>query len=423
MIATLPLRRLFGVFFCAAIQCAVIFCAGPLAAEEAGFRHVLFDGQDLANFQVYNCDAGVENGLLKLRDGNGWLRARQVYTDFVLEIDWRALKPTDYDSGIYIRAELPAKAKANWPNKYQINLKQGQEGDLLGLKDGGGTSKGLTNPAGEWNHFRVTMIGDKAEMEINGKPAWKAEGIANASGFVGIQCEAPLGGQYEFKNIVVTELGYRGLLNGKDLAGWHVSSQTGHSRKSGNTTGGRWVWEDGAVVGSQDIPGNGGIVLTDEQFGDFEVALEMKNDFGPDSGLFLRSNERGQAYQYMVDYHAKGNLAGVYGEGLTGKINVKNFDFLDAVTNIAPHESTSPLPISPEAWPAFWVHGQWNELRARIVANPPKITTWINGVRFVEFEDAEKRHPDTGSIALQVHGGGDSTKQFVRYRNVRVKTF
>ena len=28
---------------------------------------------------------------------------------------------------------------------------------------------------------------------------------------------------------------------------------------------------------------------------------------------------------------------------------------------------------------------------------------------------------DKGGIALQVHGGGDYTKQFVRYRNIRVK--
>jgi hypothetical protein len=39
----------------------------------------------------------------------------------------------------------------------------------------------------------------------------------------------------------------------------------------------------------------------------------------------------------------------------------------------------------------------------------------------MELADTEKRLPDTGGIALQVHGGGDSTKQFVRYRNIRVK--
>ena len=74
-----------------------------------------------------------------------------------------------------------------------------------------------------------------------------------------------------------------------------------------------------------------------------------------------------------------------------------------------------------EKWPEFWKHGQWNELRARIVGNPPKITTWIKGVKFMEWTETEKRLPDNGGIALQVHGGGDSTKQFVRYRNIRVK--
>ena len=218
------------------------------------------------------------------------------------------------------------------------------------------------------------------------------------------------------------DTGFETVLDGKSLKGWHVSTQTGHSGASMHTSGGKWVLEEGAVVGSQDIPGNGGIILTDRAFGNFEVIVEMKNDYGPDSGLFLRSNERGQAYQYMVDYHNNGNLAGIYGEGLTGGIHHRNFDFLDDVTKIQTKDALIPCPIKPADWPTFWKHGQWNELRARIDGNPPKITTWINKVRFMEFTDTEKRHPDAGSIALQVHGGGDFTKQFVRYRNVRVKT-
>ena len=123
----------------------------------------------------------------------------------------------------------------------------------------------------------------------------------------------------------------------------------------------------------------------------------------------------------MIDYHANGNLMGVYGEGLSGGIEARNFDFGDKVTDIKPRRAAYPLPIDPNDWPAFWKHGEWNELRARIVGNPPKVTTWINGVKFMAWEDKEKRHQDEGGIALQVHGGGDFTKQFVRYRNVRVK--
>jgi hypothetical protein len=218
--------------------------------------------------------------------------------------------------------------------------------------------------------------------------------------------------------------GFVPIFDGKTLDGWHASAKTGHSRASGNKSGGKWVVEGGAITGSQDIPGNGGIFITDTQFGDFEVVLEMNNDFGPDSGLFLRSTEDGTAYQAMIDYHANGNLMGIYGEGqgLGGKPSVMNFVFTDKVTEIkALTNSPVPLPVAPESWPFFWRHGQWNELRARIVGNPPRIVTWINGVKFMDWTDTQKRLPDSGGIALQVHGGGDLTKQFVCYRNVRVK--
>src|SRR3954463_15897802 len=100
------------------------------------------------------------------------------------------------------------------------------------------------------------------------------------------------------------EDGFVSIFDGKSLHGWHVSPETGHSRASKNTTGGKWVVQDGALIGSQGIPGNGGIIITDEQFGDYEIVLEMNNDFGPDSGLFLRSTEDGKAWQAMIDYHS-----------------------------------------------------------------------------------------------------------------------
>src|SRR5262245_10892224 len=215
---------------------------------------------------------------------------------------------------------------------------------------------------------------------------------------------------------VVSADGFVSIFDGKSLQGWHVSSKTGHSRASRNQSGGKWVVNEGAIVGSQDIPGNGGIVITDEQFGDFEIRLEMNNDFGPDSGLFLRSTEDGKAWQAMIDYHSGGNVMGIYGEGLGGKPSVRNYSFLDAPNKIkAIADSPVPLPVSEEKWPAFWKHGQWNKLRARIVGNPPTITTWINDVKFMEWKETEKRHPDKGGIALQVHGGGNFTNQFVRY--------
>jgi len=158
----------------------------------------------------------------------------------------------------------------------------------------------------------------------------------------------------------------------------------------------------------------------------------MNNDFGPDSGLFLRSTEDGKAYQAMIDYHKGGNVMGVYGEGIGG-FHYRNYSFLDSPDKIqevreakvkktkTAEKVPTPLPISPEKWPSFWKHGKWNEFKARITGNPPTVTTWINGVKFMEWTDEMKRLPDTGGIALQVHGGGDYTKEFVRYRKIRVK--
>ena len=218
------------------------------------------------------------------------------------------------------------------------------------------------------------------------------------------------------------------LFDGQTLTGWKVSAKSGHSAKSGFKSGGRWVVEDGAITGSQDQPGNGGIILSERQFGDFEVVVEMRNDFGPDSGLFLRSTEDGKAYQAMIDYHSGGNLMGIYGEGLGGRPHIRNFNFEDKVTKINLNpvgDPQVPFAVLPDAWPAFWKHGEWNELRARIVGgDKPTITTWINGVKISEWTETEARHPVRGQIALQVHGGGSPAEydgKFVRYRGIRVK--
>ena len=78
------------------------------------------------------------------------------------------------------------------------------EGNVGGVK--GGTSKGLTKD-GEWNRFKLTVKGTKLELEINGKPAWKADGLAGPkTGYISLQAEVPGGGQYRFRKIYITEL-------------------------------------------------------------------------------------------------------------------------------------------------------------------------------------------------------------------------
>src|SRR5471030_2092863 len=90
---------------------------------------------------------------------------------------------------------------------------------------------------------------------------------------------------------------FRPLFDGMSLAGWHVGAATTHSAASGQRSVGLWSVRDGAISGTQDLPGNGVILLSDESFGDFELALEARVDFGVVSFIFLRSTEKGEAYQ------------------------------------------------------------------------------------------------------------------------------
>ena len=90
--------------------------------------------------------------------------------------------------------------------------------------------------------------------------------------------------------------GFTPIFNGKDLTGWHVSRTNHHG-----TTPDYHVLH-GLIVGTQNPRGKGGILLTDKKYKNVEVYMEIKPDWGCDSGLFLRSNEAGDAYQVTLDY-------------------------------------------------------------------------------------------------------------------------
>ena len=162
----------------------------------------LFDGRSLKGWKVTGCEAVVQDGAILLKSGNGLVRAERSYRDFVLEVDWKALKADDWDSGVFFRSSDPPPG-APWPPTYQANLRKGMEGNVNELKTA--RSKGLTKP-GQWNHFKLTVTGTKAKLEINGKPAWKADGLKSPSGYISLQAEIPGGGQFLFRNIRIMEL-------------------------------------------------------------------------------------------------------------------------------------------------------------------------------------------------------------------------
>ncbi len=203
--------------------------------------------------------------------------------------------------------------------------------------------------------------------------------------------------------------GFTPLFNGMDLRGWHISETNHH----GNTKA--WRVENSVIVGGQEPEGNGGILLTDARYRDFEVSVEIKPDFGCDGGLFLRSSEKGEAYQVMLDHLDGGSIGGIYGEKL--KVGDKVGARLQEPNQIT------------DAWKKVWKKDEWNAMRARITGEKPRITVWLNGTEINDFTDTENRVAGgarEGMIAVQVHRSNETTKRWIkggahRFRNFGVK--
>lgn len=147
--------------------------------------------------------------------------------------------------------------------------------------------------------------------------------------------------------------GFNPIFNGKNLNGWHIS-RTSHQ----GTTGAFYV-EDGAITLKQNPYGQGGVLLTDLTYKNFELYVEVKIDSFCNGGIFLRSTESGQAYQ--IELANPGATGALFGEAME-----------------------ISKPAKPENVSAVWKTDDWNAFRIRMVGAAPTITLWINGQKIWE---------------------------------------
>ncbi len=359
--------------------------ASPLFAQQPkGATTSLFNGKNLDGWVVTDCKVGVENGALVLQEGDGLVRSHHQYKDFVLELDWKARKAEMFDSGIYIRGELPV-APRKWPTKYQINLKQGFEGNVTTIKPAAST--GLIKP-GEWNHFKITVIGKTADMEINGKPAWKTDQIETPSGYIGFQAEVTLGGQFEFKNIAITELGHASLFNGRDLSGWVGAGADAKLC---------WQVEDGAI---KCTGAKGPWLRSEQEYGDFNLRLEYRLLEGGNSGVFIRVPEDGNHHgpKSGIEIQALDDASPRYKTLKPYQYSASMYDFVGAEPRVSR------------------AAGEWNTLEINCRGHHYTITH--NGLRVVDADAKDVKLLDerrvSGFLGLQNHS------EAVWFRNVRI---
>jgi hypothetical protein len=183
----------------------------------------------------------VEDGLLA-NDGHGlYLTTEEHYGDFELKVDYKTGKGSD--SGIYLRGCPQVQIwdpEAADPNGHgNAKGSGGLWNNSKGAPGKDPTTK-ADKPMGEWNSFRIKMIGERVTVVLNDQKVVDNAVLENyfdrkrpvfPKGPVQLQTHGapiwwrnvelrPIGYEEMVKHLVGEEAGFTPLFNGKDFSGW-----------------------------------------------------------------------------------------------------------------------------------------------------------------------------------------------------------
>ena len=359
--------------------------AGELASEQA-----------IAD-SIMQAHWSVENGVLKF-DGTQYYHicTQKDYGDFELLIDWKIGK--EGDSGLYLRGSPQVQI---WDYE-RPDAGVGSGGLYNNQKHPSTPLTRADKPVGEWNTFRIIMIGEKVTVFLNDilvvdnvvlENYWQRDLPIYASGQIELQAHnTPLW----FRNIFIreiprTEPPFEGdLFNGSDLTGWQIIN----GQKDG------WGVKDGILYTTGK---GGGWLSTEREYNNFKLELEYRMSEGGNSGVFVRAPHMGDpAYTGM-------------------EIQVLD-DYAEKYATLKPWQYTGSVYAVQASSPRVtWRAGEWQKMV--IVCNGPKVDVTLNGTKIIdtnliEHMDKLRKNPGlrrrSGYIGLQNHGS------LVEYRNIQL---
>jgi hypothetical protein len=276
--------------------------AVPLAAQEEGFVP-LFNGKDLKGWVNVNCAPQtwtVTDGGILHCDGvpTGALRTEKQYENFILELEWRHLKPRG-NAGVFVWAGplsapgvpfLRAVEVQVLENAYGKSPSHTTHGDVFPIH--GSTMKPFgrhagqrsfpseerSKPSPEWNHYRITCQDGVLRLAVNGKEVSGGEDCNWRKGYIALESE---GGIVDWRNIRIKELpggkatpeqsapladGSVSLYDGRSLTGWTPSTEPAAD----------WQPDDWELASG----GKGGSLTLDKKLTDFRLQFDVRTASG-----------------------------------------------------------------------------------------------------------------------------------------------
>ena len=261
----------------------------------------------------------VENGEF-VNDGHGkYATTTKDYGDFELFVEYKTVPKAD--SGIYLRG-VPQVQIWDFTETAKFNIGADKGSGGLWNNSAGAPGKDplvlADNPFGQWNKFRILMVGSRVTIWLNGKLVVDHAIMENyydrkkpipAKGPIQLQTH---GGEIRWRNVFIREIGtaeankilaskggdgFKPIFTGKGLDGWAGPLDN-------------YEIKDGAVVCK---PGKGGTIYYNETVSDFVARLEFQVPAGGNNGLAIRYPGKGDtAYVGMCELQVLDDTSSKY---------------------------------------------------------------------------------------------------------------
>ena len=338
-------------------------------------------------------DWKVEDGLIVF-DGKGYdnLCTEKQYGDFEMLVDWKLYPGPEPDAGIYLRGTPQVQI---WDTaRVNVGAQVGSGGLYNNQQNPSKPLKVADQKLGEWNTFRIKMIGERVSVWLNDELVtdnvvlenfWDRKQPIFPTEQIELQAH---GSKVAYRDIFIKEIpraepfqlsaeekkdGFKVLFDGTDLDLW-----TGNKKN--------YVVENGNIVlyPSQSFGGN---LYTREQFANFVFRFEFMLTPGANNGLGIRTPPEGDAAYVGMELQILDNDAPIYKD-------LEIYQYHGSVYGVIPAKRGYLKPV-----------GEWNKLEC--VVQGDIIDIYVNGKL---VNQAINVRPSKGKIQVQSEGA----EMFVR---------